>query len=82
MSTYGFTEHAYDMLKERGIKKSWVDQTIRNPDMLQNSDDGTVHYIKAIREYGSRHLRVIVNQHAQPKRIITVFFDRRLGRRP
>ena len=40
-----------------------------------------MHYTKAIRERGGRILRVVVNTDAQPNRVITVFFDRRLGQK-
>lgn len=33
-----------------------------------------------IPEHGGRFLRVIVNHHVTPKRVVTLFFDRRLGR--
>ena len=44
--------------------------------------DGTIHYIRAIEQYGGRYLRVVVNPDDSPKRIVTVFFDRRLRRSP
>lgn len=80
MTKYEFSEHAYEMLKERNIKEKWVKSTIENPDKKELKSDGTVHYIKEITEYGHRYLRVVVNPDPAPQRIITLFFDRRLGR--
>jgi hypothetical protein len=40
-----------------------------------------MHYTKAIRERDGRVLRVVVNADVQPNRVVTVFFDRRLGRK-
>lgn len=80
MSDYEFSEHAYDMLKERNIQESWVRLALQDPDREEARDDGTVHYIKVIQEAGGRHLRVIVNPDAKPQRVITLFFDRRLRR--
>ena len=37
--------------------------------------------IRAIEQYGGRSLRVVVNPNIRPQRIVTVFFDRRIGGR-
>jgi len=81
MIEYEFSEHAYDMLKERNIQEAWVKLTMENPEKKEPKDDGTIHYIRAIEEYGGRYLRVVVNPDATPQRIVTLFFDRRLRRR-
>ena len=78
MDKFEFSDHANSMLAERNISKSWVSKTLNNPDNTESHDDGTVHYIKAIEEFGNRCLRVIVNPGVQPKKIVTQFFDRRL----
>ncbi len=73
--------HAKDMLKERSLPEEWVWRTIANPDRKKKStDDDNMHYSKAIKEKGGRVLHVVVNQNVHPHRIVTVFFDRRLGR--
>ncbi len=74
-----FTEHFNQMLKERSIQNKWVERAIRNPDNIEDCEDGTRHFIKQIEEYGNRWLRVIVNVKTNPNVGITVFFDRRLG---
>jgi hypothetical protein len=55
-------------------------RTVDEPDSTETGVDGNTHYTKAIPEHGGRFLRVVVNPHVQPKRIVTLFFDRRLGR--
>jgi len=55
-------------------------RTIHQPDRVEMGTDGNTHYIKAIPEHGGRFLRVVVNPHVQPNRIVTLFFDRRLGK--
>jgi len=80
MIDYEFSEHAYDMLRERNIQEGWVKLTIENPDKKEPKDDGTVHYIRSIERYGGRHLRVVVDPKVSPNRIITAFFDRRIRR--
>jgi hypothetical protein len=80
MKQFEFSEHASDMLKERNIKKSWVELTLENPDLKEEKEDGSIHYIKVIKKYGQRYLRVVVNPTERPQKIITLFFDRRLRR--
>lgn len=81
MIKFEFSEHAYDMLKERNIKKEWIRLAMEEPDKKEEKNDGTVHYIRAIKEYKGRYLRVVVNPAFKPPRVITVFFDHRIGRR-
>ena len=56
---------------------------IEQPDLYEDhtDTDGTRHFIKQIPEYGNRWLRVVVNVEVTPKKRITAFFDRRLGRK-
>lgn len=75
-----FASHARDMLRERNIPEEWVQRTIRSPDRTEVRADSHTHYMKAIPEHGGRFLRVVVNPHVTPKRIITLFFDRRVRR--
>lgn len=80
MLEYEFSEHAYDMLRERNIRDSWVKLTIEDPEKKELKEDGTIHYIRAIEQYGGRYLRVVVNPDVRPQRIVTLFFDRRIRR--
>lgn len=77
MSTYIFTTHARDMLKERNILEKWVLQTIDEPDEKNTGADGNVHYYKSLVERESRILHVVVNETTTPNRIVTLFLDRR-----
>ncbi len=77
---YEFSDHAYDMLKERNIEQLWVKWTIENPERREPKDDGTIHYLRSIEQYGGRYLRVVVNPDARPQKIVTVFFDRKIRR--
>jgi len=81
MIEYELSEHASDMLKERNIQEDWVKLAIEDPERKEVKEDGTVHYIRAIEQYGGRYLRVVVNPDYRPQRIVTVFFDRRIMRR-
>jgi len=57
-----------------------VKLVIEGPEKKELQDDGTVHYLRAIEQYGGRYLRVVVNPGVSPQRIVTVFFDRRIRR--
>jgi hypothetical protein len=79
---FQFSEHSLLMFKEREIKKSWIELTLKNPqEKILNQEDGTIHFIKTIEEFGNRNLRIIVNPDFKPQKIVTLFFDRRIKRR-
>lgn len=81
MSEYKPSKHAYDMLQEREIKESWLKLVMEHPERKEFKNDGTIHYIGPIEEYGGRYLRVVVNPDVEPQKIVTLFFDRGLGRK-
>ena len=80
MPDFDFSNHARWVICERSIPEEWVKRTTNFPDRTEIGADENTHYIKAIQEHGGRFLRVIVNTRVTPKRIVTVFFDRRLRR--
>jgi hypothetical protein len=69
------------MMEERGIEEEWVLRAVQGPDKVQEHPDGSRSYLKAVVEVGGRYLRVVVNPAASPNRVITVYFDKRLGRK-
>lgn len=77
-----YSAHAQVVVNERGIDESWIAQAIEAPDDTRPdaSDPALVHYYRTIPEFGGRHLCVVVNVQALPRRIVTVFFDRRRRR--
>ena len=74
------TAHFTTMLRERDIKRAWVESAVRQPDSVEKHSDGTCHYLKQIDEFGGRWLRVVVNAASVPRKYVTAFFDRRLRR--
>ncbi|MCF7838725.1 MAG: DUF4258 domain-containing protein [Candidatus Marinimicrobia bacterium] len=72
--------HFAGMLRERGIRREWVDAVLEHPDQTEDHDDGTRHYIKQIPECENRWLRIVVNVVVFPEKRVTAFFDRRLRR--
>jgi len=77
MPDFELSTHAREMVIERGIADEWIWRTIDTPSRKKTDADGNVHYIKPIRE--GRVLHLVVNPNASPCRIVTLFFDRRLG---
>lgn len=77
---FKLSKHTQDMLKERDISDEWVWQTINNPDWENVGADKNVHYFKSIAEREARVLHVVVNPHVSPKKVVTVFFDRKARR--
>jgi len=75
-----FSTHALHMLQERGISQEWALMTIHSPGRTERKRNGTTHYIRAFPERGGRFLRVVVNLRVSPRRVVTAFFDRRLGK--
>jgi len=75
------TAHAKDMLLERSIAEDWLWLAIHSPHREWVGDDHNVHYAKTIKEREGRVLHVVVNPDLQPNRVVTIFFDRRLGRK-
>jgi len=63
MQDVEISQHARDMLQERGIPEEWMWWTIEEPDRTEVGADDNTHYIKAIPEHGERFLRVVVNPH-------------------
>ena len=62
------------------IPSQWVESTLQEP-ALRTSDpnDAEVErFFRRISERGDRVLRVAVNTHADPWRVVSVFFDRNM----
>ena len=78
---FSYSEHARNVMKEREIPDDWVELTVNEPERKESKEDGTVHFIRAVAEREGRHLRVVVNTETDPPAVVTVFFDRRLGRK-
>jgi hypothetical protein len=75
------TKRARDMPDERKIPEEWLQSTLTHPESTQTDEEGNIHLFKAIPQYGSRVLHVVRNPTTDPSRVVTLFFDRRAGRR-
>ena len=76
---FTLSAHAARVLEEREIPSNWVRRAVAAPDYKRNDLDDVdlQHHFVAIPEHGGRILHVVVNEKATPRRIVTVFFDRR-----
>jgi Domain of unknown function (DUF4258) len=77
---FQLSAHALYQMQERNIKASWLEETLSRPEQLLPIADahGNTHYLKQIPDFGHRWLRVVVNPNVDPKRVVTIFFDRRV----
>jgi uncharacterized protein YuzE len=60
---------------ERGITTAWLEDALVHPDRTEHAADGTVHYLRQVKEFGDRWLRVVVNAESGPHRVVTLFFE-------
>src|SRR6266576_4154544 len=77
---FQFTNHAQRALAEREIAIEWVERTLKAPELtLPDPNDATVQRcFRRSPEFGGRVLRVTVNTTVEPKRVVSVFFDRKM----
>ncbi len=77
---YELTQHARDVLEERGILIQWVEQALANPALIEPSatEPNIENRFARIVEFGGRVLRVVVNIGVVPERVVSVYFDRRM----
>jgi fructose-1,6-bisphosphatase/inositol monophosphatase family enzyme len=54
---------------------------LKNPESEIIRIDGTVNYYRSIPQHGGRYLCVVVNEKPSTPVVVTLFFDRRLGRK-
>jgi hypothetical protein len=82
--SYDLTDHARESLRKRPtIRLEWVERILQQPERVeQDSVDAELeHRLGRIPESAGRVLRVIVKKTANPLRIITVYFDRKMRRK-
>nr|WP_047577953.1 DUF4258 domain-containing protein [Methylobacterium sp. ZNC0032] len=77
-----YSDHANEMLAERGLQREWVERTILDPDALERDPKhpDRVRAYKALPERDGRVLRVVYVGMGEAFRVITLFLDRSRGR--
>ena len=73
-----FTQHATHAMAERGIPIKWVKQAVAHPALrtADPNDSEIERFFRKMPEQDGRVLRVAVNTHVSPWRVVSVFFDR------
>jgi hypothetical protein len=67
-------------MAQRGIGVRQIAQTLAQPNRTEvDREDPELRH--AVRRFGRVFLRVVYNHLAHPPRVVTAFFDRRLGRK-
>jgi hypothetical protein len=80
MINFKLTRHAEDALVKRKIKKEWLERVLAFPQRIETdtTDPALEHRLAEISECENRVLRVIINTHTNPIRVVTLFFDRKI----
>jgi hypothetical protein len=69
-----YDEHAEFQISRRGIDKAWVEDTLRNPDLVETRGRRRSHY-KCL---PGRHIMLrVVTAENDPEYVITAYFDRK-----
>jgi|EndMetStandDraft_6_1072998.scaffolds.fasta_scaffold1413463_1 hypothetical protein len=78
-----YSHHAETVLTERRLEKSWIEQTINDPEWVEPdpSGEGAERRYRSLPDREDRYLRVICVETATEIRIISAFLDRG-ARRP
>jgi hypothetical protein len=77
---FDLIQHAGDALVKRGISMEWLERVLTFPKRTEpDATDSTLeHRLAVIPEHGDRVLRVIINPHTTPIRVVTLYFDRKM----
>jgi uncharacterized DUF497 family protein len=78
MKDIEFTRHATEKMAERGILRTWVERTIRNPAWIEPETrykDAERRFAE-VAEFGGRLLRMVCVETQGAIRVITATFDR------
>ena len=80
MVRFELTRHARDALIKRNISMEWLERVLALPQRMERdaTDAMLEHWFAAIPEHGDRVLRVIINRHTTPIRVVTLCFDRKM----
>ena len=73
-----YSDHANEMLAERGLEREWVERTLLSPDVIESDPKhpDRVRAYKALPERDGRVLRVVYVGSGEAYRVITLFLDR------
>ena len=80
MINFKLTHHAENALAKRKIELEWLERVLAFPQRIEPdaTDPMLEHRLAVISECENWVLRVIINPHTNPIRVITLFFDRKI----
>jgi hypothetical protein len=54
MRTYDLSQHAKEVISERGIQVAWLEQVLESPQLVETDADDPelTHHVGRIKEYG------------------------------
>ena len=75
---FKLTLHAKQMIEEREISMKWIEQALDSPNKVEQDkkDRDLKHYLRRIVENNDKILRVVINNKADPIKVIMAYFDR------
>ena len=78
-----YSLHARVAMAEREIPTEWTERIVSEPELRTDdpNDRELERFFGRIPEREGRVLRVVVNTHVMPWKVVSVFFDRRMRRR-
>ena len=78
MPDFSFSKHAEFVIKERAIKREWLENVLAAPEKTEsdNDDPALKHALGRVPENEGKVLRVVYNDSVKPLRIVTAYFDR------
>lgn len=72
-----YMDHAREQLRERGLRREWIERAIGSPDWVQVDPlPGRTRAFGAVREADGRILRVVYEMRDGEPLVVTAFFDR------
>ena len=75
------SRHAKEALTRRKILPAWIEGVLEHPAAVEKDmlDASLEHRLGRVAAHGNRILRVVCNVQANPVRVVTAYFDRRMG---
>jgi hypothetical protein len=72
------SQHAQDMIEQRGLSLSWIEQAVAIHDFarIDRHDPSVTHAFKSIAERDGRILKVVFRANGDDILVITTHFDR------
>ena len=70
--------HAKNSIRDRNIAIEWIEKILKSPQKVKKHeyDSELKHYWGEIPELDNRVLHIVINNHKNPVRIVTVHLDR------